>query len=102
MLDKYNQDDYFLIETYYTNLATTGQRSWKTKLAKDIIVAATTITATGLQKPSIDTILLETYSSLIGEAVTIDPVLEHIILNRVIIYGKPDIVELLAQLLNKY
>ena len=101
MLREYNQDGYFSIRAYYTNLATTSQRNWKIKLIRDVVLVTTTITTyTTLKKPSID--LLNKISSLASDTIVIDPYLEYIIPNGVTIYRKPKVVDSLAQLLNKY
>ena len=49
MLGEYDQDGYFPIGAYNANLAATSQRIWKTKLVRDVVLAATAITTnTGL------------------------------------------------------
>ena len=121
-LGEYDQDGCFPIGAHHADLATTGWRNWKTKLAKEIVVAATAMTLTmatdsqtGLRKASSDTALLgiksfpnpskipEAYgSSVASEAVTIDPALEHVMPNGVTIYGKPEAAEPLAQLLDDH
>ena len=102
VLGEYEQDGYFPIGAHHADLAATGWRNWKTKLARDIVTVATAMTAAvapdlqaSLRKPTADT-------SSGSMAVTIDPSLEHIMPNGVTIYGKPEAAEPLARLLNEH
>ena len=44
-LEEYEQNDFFLIEAHHSDLVIIGFRNWKFKLARDIIIVASTITA---------------------------------------------------------
>ena len=109
-------------------MAATGWRNWKTKLAKDILVAATAMIATiapGLQSNMKETSINElrkpsskpshhelwmpspplpsrkSSADACTEAITIDSSLEYVMPNGVTIYGKPEAAEPLAQLLDE-
>ena len=105
VLGEYDQDGCFPIGACHADLAATGWRNWKSKLAREIVTAATAMTAVvapnqnELRKPSASTPSLASTSSL---AVAIDPQLEHAMSNGVTIYGKPEAAEPLAQLLDEH
>lgn len=96
-LGEYDQDGYFPIEAHHADLAATGWRNWKTKLARDVVLAATAMTTTAvvdtfhtdLRKPS-------------ASSVAIDPSLEYVMPNGVTIYGKPDAAQPLADLIQAH
>ena len=103
MLEEYEHDGCFPIGAHHADLAATGWKNWKTKLARDVAVAATAmaaITHTGLGKTPVP----EAYhnSPSLSESISIDPTLEHVLPNGVTIYGKPSAAEPLAQLIEEH
>lgn len=112
MLGEYEQDGCFPIGAHHADLAATGWRNWKTKLARDLVVAATAMTATitphtGLGKPStnnesIGTLRKPSANKVLDASVTIDPCLEHVMPNGVTIYGKPEAADAFAELLDEH
>ena len=101
-LGEYEQDGCFPIGAHHADLAASGWRNWKTKLARDVITAATAMTAAVM--PDLHTDPREANKDLVGStsAVTIDPSLEYVMPNGVTIYGKPEAVEPLAQLIDEH
>lgn len=128
-LGEYEQDGCFPIGAHHADLAATGWRNWKTKLARDIVTAATAMAMVapamtarvpdfhiGLREPPANTLSQTSFSmpkplannstasiaSTASTAVTIDPYLENVMPNGVTVYGKPEAAEPLAQLLDDY
>ena len=124
MLGEYDQDGCFPIGAHHADLAATGWRNWKTKLAREVVTAATAMTAAiampasqavttamkaavvlgcqfGLEKTSANPLAVaETQAG--SSAVTIDPALENVMANGVTVYGKPEAANLIADLIDDY
>ena len=102
VLGEYEQDGYFPIGAHHADLAATGWRNWKTKLARDVITVATAMTSIVTPDSQHDLTSSLQHLRKPSASTAIDPLLEHVMPNGVTIYGKPDAAEPLAQLLDEH
>lgn len=104
-LGEYDQDGCFPIEAYHSDLAATGWRNWKTKLARDVMTIASAMTAVAAPIPMPSDHQVELRKPTAGansDLIVIDPSLENVLPNGVTVYGKPEAAEPLARLLDEH
>lgn len=102
-LGEYDQDGYFLIGAHHADLAATGWRNWKTKFARNVVLAATAMTTTARKEIAmVDASHTDLRKPSAGSAVTIDPLLENVMANGVTIYGRPDAAQPLVDLIQAH
>lgn len=99
-IGEYDQDGCFPIGAHHADLAAAGWRNWKTKLARDVVLAATAITTLGSEAADLGSLPKPPTAS--QATTTIDPSLENVLPNGVTVYGKPYAAQPLADLIQAH